>query len=114
LAKQAELKAKGVTDVLVYCVNDTAVMDAWAKDQGVKGSMLTFLGDPHLVATKAFGLVMDHEGPVSVLGGPRCKRHSMLIDDGVIKTINVAAYADDPAGDDKPTVTLVEKMLEDL
>jgi len=38
----------------------------------------------------------------------------MLIDDGVIKTINVAASDDDPAGDDNPTVTLAEKMLEDL
>ena len=35
LAKQAELKAKGVSDVIVWCVNDTAVMDAWAKDQKV-------------------------------------------------------------------------------
>eukprot|EP00409_Alexandrium_fundyense_P005356 CAMPEP_0185908850 /NCGR_PEP_ID=MMETSP0196C-20130402/9836_1 /TAXON_ID=2932 /ORGANISM="Alexandrium fundyense, Strain CCMP1719" /LENGTH=67 /DNA_ID=CAMNT_0028629191 /DNA_START=43 /DNA_END=242 /DNA_ORIENTATION=- len=40
------LKAKGVTDVLVYCVNDGAVMTGWAADQGVEGSIITFLGDP--------------------------------------------------------------------
>ena len=33
LAKQSELKAKGISEVIVYCVNDMAVMEAWAKDQ---------------------------------------------------------------------------------
>jgi len=114
LAKEDELKAKGVSDVLVYCVNDGAVMTAWALDQGVEGSIITFLGDPRSELTKALDLVLDHPGPMSVLGNPRCKRFSMLIDDGVIKTINVAASEDDPAGDDNPTVSLVDKMLEDL
>jgi len=100
--------------VLVYCVNDGAVMKAWAKDQGVDGSIITFLGDPRSELTKELGLTLDHPGPMSVLGNPRCKRFSMLIDDGVIKTINVAASEDDPAGDDNPTVSLVDKMLEDL
>lgn len=89
-------------------------MTAWSKDQGVEGSIITFLGDPRSELTEALGLVLDDPGPMSVLGNPRCKRFSMLIDDGVIKTINVAATEDDPAGDDNPTVTLVEKMLEDL
>mmetsp|Transcript_14216 Transcript_14216/g.33581 ORF Transcript_14216/g.33581 Transcript_14216/m.33581 type:complete len:90 (-) Transcript_14216:84-353(-) len=89
-------------------------MTGWAKDQGVAGSMITFLGDPRSELTKALGLVMDHPGPMSVLGNTRCKRFSMLIDDGVIKTINVAAGEDDPAGDDDPSVSLVEKMLGDL
>jgi len=111
---QEKLKAKGVSDVVVYCVNDGAVMTAWAKDQGVEGSIITFLGDPRSELTEALGLVLDHPGPMSVLGNKRCKRFSMLIDDGVIKTINVAAAEDDPAGDSNPTVSLVEKMLEDL
>jgi hypothetical protein len=38
----------------------------------------------------------------------------MLVDSGTIKAINVAASADDPAGDARPDVSLVEKMLEDL
>jgi len=114
LAKQDELKAKGVSDVIVYCVNDGAVMKAWAADQGTDGSIISMLGDPRSEVTNAMGLVLDHPGPMSVLGNNRCKRFSMLIDDGVIKTINVAASDDDPAGDDNPTVTLAEKMLEDL
>jgi len=112
--KEEELKAKGVSDVLVYCVNDGAVMQSWAKDQGVEGTIVSFLGDPRSEVTQALGLVLDHPGPMSVLGTARCKRFSMLIDDGVIKTINVAAAEDDPAGDDNPTVSLVDKMLGDL
>lgn len=114
MSEEDELKAKGISDVVVFCVNDGAVMTAWAKDQGVEDSIITFLGDPRSEMTEALGLTLDHPGPMSVLGNKRCKRFSMLIDDGVIKTINVAAAEDDPAGDDNPTVSLVEKMLEDL
>merc|ERR1712242_37443 len=113
-AKEAELKAKGVSDVFVFCVNDGAVMTGWAANQGVEGSIITFLGDPRSELTQALGLVLDHPGPMSVLGNPRCKRFSMLIDNGVIKSINVAAAEDDPAGDSNPTDSLAEKMLEDL
>merc|ERR1711920_1149025 len=95
-------------------MGDGAVMTAWATAQGVEGSMITFLGDPGSDLTQALGVVLDHEGPMSVLGNPRCQRFSMLIKDGVIKSINVAAYENDPAGDDNPEVSMVDKMLEDL
>jgi len=114
LAKQDELKAKGVSDVIVYCVNDGAVMSAWADELGTKGSFITVLADPNSEVTKALGLVLNDKGPMSVLGNPRCKRFSLLIDDGIIKSINVAASKADPAGDDKPDISLAEKMLEDL
>jgi len=104
----------GVSDVLVYCVNDGAVMDGWAKDQGVAGSIIKFFGDPRSEVTKALGLELNDPGPMSVLGNPRCKRFSMFIDDGVIKSINVACKPDDPAGDSDPSASLVEKMIEDL
>mmetsp|Transcript_134482 Transcript_134482/g.429534 ORF Transcript_134482/g.429534 Transcript_134482/m.429534 type:complete len:90 (-) Transcript_134482:518-787(-) len=89
-------------------------MSGWAKDQGVEGSIIKFLGDTRSELAQALGVVLDHPGPMSVLGSPRCKRFSMLIDDGVIKTINIAAAENDPAGDDNPTVSLVDKMLADL
>jgi len=108
------LKEMGVSDVLVYCVNDGAVMDGWAKDQGVGGSIIKFLGDPRSEVTEALGLVLNDPGPMSVLGYPRCKRFSMFIDDVVIKSINVCEKPDDPAGDNDPSITLVEKMIEDL
>jgi len=114
LNKQDELKAKGVSDVIVFCVNDGAVMTAWGKDQGVDGSIVQCLGDPRREVTDALGLVLDHPGPMSVLGDPRCKRFSMLIDDGIIKAINIAAAEGDPAGDDNPAISLVDQMLNDL
>lgn len=89
-------------------------MKGWAADQGVEGSIITFLGDPRSELTGALGLVLDHPGPMSVLGNPRCKRFSMFINDGVIASINVAAAEDDPAGDSNPTVSLAEKMLADI
>jgi len=89
-------------------------MTAWATDQGVAGSCLTFLGDPTSVFTKSLDLVLDAPGPMSVLGNSRCKRFSMLVEDGVVKKVNVAASDDDPAGDDNPTISLVEQMLEDI
>lgn len=108
------MKAKGVSDVLIFCVNDGAVMKAWAKKQAIEGSIITFVADPRSVLTRALGLALVHEGPMSVLGNPRCQRFSMLLDDGVIKSINVAAAEDDPAGDARPEVACVDKMLEDL
>lgn len=95
-------------------MNDGAVMTGWAKDQGTSGSIIKLLGDPRSEFTQALGLVLDHPGPMAVLGNPRCKRFSMLVDDCVIKTLNVAASDDDPAGDGKPEVSMVDQMLKDL
>lgn len=104
LAKQAELKAKGVDEVLVCSVHDGAVMQAWAKDQGVEGSMLTFLADTRCELTEALDLVLN----VPVLGNARCKRFAMVVEDGVIKALNVAG------GDIPDEATFVEAMLEKL
>jgi len=114
LKKSDELKAKGVSDVIVFCVNDGAVMTAWAKDQGVNGSIISFLGDPASELTEALGLVLDHQGPMSVLGYKRCKRFSMLVDNGIIKTMHVCEDDSDPAGDNIPDITCVDQMLSDL
>jgi len=95
-------------------VNDGAVMDAWEKDQKTAGTLIDLMGDTRSELTKALDLVLDHPGPMGVLGNPRCKRFSMLISDGKIKSLNVAAADDDPAGDDRPEVSMVDKMLTDL
>jgi peroxiredoxin len=89
-------------------------MTAWAKDQGTEGSLVTLYGDTRSELTVAMDLVLDHPGPMSVLGNPRCKRFSMLVKDCTVKTLNIAAAEDDPAGDDRPEVSMVDKMLEDL
>lgn len=111
LSNEAELKAKGVAEVIVFCCNDGAVMKAWADNQGVTGSIVTFMADTQGDLTKALGTEMTHPGPIGVLGGPRCKRQAIYLDDGVIKAFEVSEGPDDPAGDDNPEATLVENML---
>mmetsp|Transcript_114059 Transcript_114059/g.318564 ORF Transcript_114059/g.318564 Transcript_114059/m.318564 type:complete len:108 (+) Transcript_114059:340-663(+) len=95
-------------------VNDGAVMKAWAKDQGTEGGLLKLYGDPGSEVTRALGLVLDHPGVMAVLGNPRCKRFSLLVVDGRVRVVNIAAAADDPSGDDRPEVALVDKMVADL
>ena len=98
--------------MIVSCVNDPAVMQAWAEDQGVGGSMVTFVGDPAAELTKALDMEMTHPGPPSVGIIGRCKRHAIYAEKGEIKVVRVSEAEGDPAGDDDPSATLAEGMLE--
>jgi len=102
LSKVAELKAKGVDEVIVYCVNDGAVMKAWAMDQKVEGSMIRFLADTSCKFTRKIGMSMLHPGPKGALGNIRCKRFVLVVDDGEVKNVEVSEGPDDPAGDNEP------------
>lgn len=109
------MKSAGVSKVLVFCVNDGAVMQGWSKDLGIpQDSIIQLVADTRCELTKALDMVLDHPGPMSVLGTTRCKRFSMLVDDGIVRTVNIAAAEDDPAGDSRPEIAMVEKMLQDL
>mmetsp|Transcript_25580 Transcript_25580/g.63065 ORF Transcript_25580/g.63065 Transcript_25580/m.63065 type:complete len:112 (-) Transcript_25580:345-680(-) len=103
--------AAGIDEVLVYCVNDGAVMSAWADFMKIAGSNITFLADTRSELTKALGLTLDHPGPMSVLGNTRCKRFAIFCDDGVIKHMEVSASDTDPAGDDDPSASCIDNML---
>mmetsp|Transcript_11544 Transcript_11544/g.24243 ORF Transcript_11544/g.24243 Transcript_11544/m.24243 type:complete len:122 (+) Transcript_11544:280-645(+) len=114
------LSEMGIDEIIVFCVDNAAVMDAWAKDQGIddKG-IITFMGDPRGELTKALGVELTHPGPCGKLGPGRCKRFSAFIDEGEIKSFNIAedvgvAEGEDPAGDSFPEVSCVDKMKEDL
>ena len=83
-----ELKAKGVDKIVCIAVNDPWVMDAWAKEQGAND--IEMLADGSGNFTKAMGLEMDGAG----FGlGMRSKRYAAVIEDGVIKELDV-----EPAG----------------
>lgn len=84
--KEAEaFKAKGVAGIAVVAVNDPFVMGMWAKDTGGEG-VITFLADGNAEFAKATGLDVD----LAAAGlGVRCRRFSMLVEDGVVKTINI-------------------------
>mmetsp|Transcript_47352 Transcript_47352/g.95435 ORF Transcript_47352/g.95435 Transcript_47352/m.95435 type:complete len:102 (+) Transcript_47352:309-614(+) len=86
-------------------------MSAWAKDQGIDGSIITFLGDPSRALTDALDMVLDHPGPMEVLGYKRCKRFALYLEDGVIRIWRVSEGPDDPAGDNDPSATTVEAMI---
>lgn len=82
-----ELKAKGVDEVACTAVNDAFVMGAWAKSAGADGKV-TMLSDGNGDFVKAVGLEMDG----SKFGmGTRGQRFSMIVDDGVVKELNVEA-----------------------
>lgn len=85
LAKVDEFKAKGVDEIAVVSVNDMFVMQAWAKASGGEGK-IAFLADGSADFTRAVGLELDASG----FGmGVRSKRYSMLVDDGVVKILNI-------------------------
>ena len=76
--------ARGIDAVAVTSVNDVFVLDAWAKASGAEG--LEFLADGNADFARALGLEMDGTG----FGlGIRSKRYSMVVDDGVVRILNV-------------------------
>jgi peroxiredoxin len=79
-----KLKAKGVDEILCVSVNDSFVMNAWGKDQKADGKV-TMAADGSGAFAKALGLTMD----TGAFGGVRSKRYSMLVDDGVVKKLNI-------------------------
>ena len=105
------MRAAGVDEVLVYCVNDPAVMEAWGKDQKI-GGMVSFFSDTSGVLTKALDVEMTAAGPTRALGGTRCKRFALYADDGVIKALHVSESPDDPSGDGDISASSAEGMLK--
>ncbi len=87
VAQADQIKAKGVDEIVCVSVNDAFVMGAWGKDQKV-GDKVRMLGDGSGLWTKALGLELDL---VAKGLGLRCERFSMLVDNGVVKALNVEA-----------------------
>ncbi len=78
-------KKKGVDTVAVTGVNDVFVFDAWKKSAGAAGK-IEFLADGNGEFAKALDMTIDGSG----LGlGTRSKRYAMLVEDGIVKKLNV-------------------------
>ena len=87
LQKYDALKAKGVDEIWCLSVNDPFVMGAWGRDQKSVGKV-RMMADGSAAYTKKLGLELD----LTARGmGVRCQRFSMLIDDGVVKALNIEA-----------------------
>ena len=99
----ADIKAKGVDQVACVSVNDVHVMNAWGKSSGADGKIL-MLADGNGDFARAVGLEFD----LTQAGmGKRSKRYSMIVDNGVVKALNV---------EDKPGVNVsgADTILEQL
>ena len=83
LEKYDALKGNGVDEIWCVSVNDAFVMGAWARDQGTEGK-IRMIADGGADWTRKLGLEVEIPGM-----GVRSKRYSMLVEDGVVKTLNV-------------------------
>jgi glutaredoxin/glutathione-dependent peroxiredoxin len=79
------IRAKNVDAIAVTAANDHWVMQFWAQHMGAEGKLL-FLADNNAEFVKAIGLDFDASAG---LGGTRSKRYAMLVEDGVVKILNI-------------------------
>ena len=94
------LKAKGVDEIWCLAVNDAFVMGAWGREQKA-GGKVRMMADGSAEYAKKLGLDLD----LTARGmGMRCQRFSMLVEDGVVKSLNIEAPG-------KYEVSGAEKML---
>ena len=100
-----ELKAKGIDTIACTAVNDIFVFDNWAKDTGAAGR-IEMLADGSGDFAKAIGLEIDLTG----FGlGVRSKRYAMLVDDGVVKALNID---ESPPVHDKSSAETLCSMID--
>jgi len=78
-----KIKAKGVDAIICISVNDAFVMDAWGKSQNADELMM--LADGNGTFAQLIGLDMDTDA----FGGIRSIRYSMIVEDGVVRALNV-------------------------
>ena len=103
LANYDKLKTRGVDEIWCISVNDAFVMGAWGRDQKATGK-IRMMADGSAEFTKKLGLELD----LTARGmGMRMNRISMLVDDGVVKQLNVE-------GPGKFEVSDAETMLKQL
>ena len=101
--KLEEIRTRGVDAVVVTSVNDVFVMEAWGKASGADGIELVADGNGDFA--QAIGLTMDRRD----FGlGVRSQRYAMVVEDGVVKTLNVEDVAS------KAETSGAENLLKDL
>ena len=83
--RAADIKAKGVDEIACVAVNDAFVMGAWGKEQKTEGKV-RMLADGSGDLVRALGLELDlSKGGLGI----RSQRYSMLVDNGVVKSLNI-------------------------
>ena len=83
--RAADIKAKGIDEIACVAVNDAFVMGAWGREQKAEGKV-RMLADGSGDLVRALGLELDlSKGGL----GTRSQRYSMLVDNGVVKSLNI-------------------------
>jgi glutaredoxin/glutathione-dependent peroxiredoxin len=82
-----KLKAKKVDEIWCVATNDAFVMAAWGRDQKA-GGKVRMLGDGSGAWTRNLGLELDLTARNM---GMRSQRYSMLVENGVVKKLNIEA-----------------------
>ena len=81
-----KIKAKGVDEIVCLSVNDAFVMDAWGEAQNAEE--IHMVADGNADFAKAVGLELDL---IARGMGVRLQRFAMIVEDGVVKHLNVEA-----------------------
>lgn len=85
IQQAAAFKARGVDEMWCIAVNDAFVMGAWGRQLNAAGTV-RMMADGSAEFTRALGLDADF----SKAGlGTRSQRYSMLVEDGVVRQLNV-------------------------
>ncbi|XP_068116465.1 peroxiredoxin-5, mitochondrial isoform X2 [Hyperolius riggenbachi] len=88
VSQAEDLKARGVEVIACISVNDAFVMSEWGKVHGAEGKVRMF-ADPTGAFAKATGLLLQKEELQDLFGNQRCKRFSLVVENGKVKAINV-------------------------
>lgn len=105
IEQAAALQAAGVDEVWCVSVNDAFVMGAWGREQKTAGTV-RMMADGSADFTQAAGLTFD----LTTRGmGVRSQRYSMLVQDGVVKALNIEAPGKFEVSDAK---TLVDQARQ--
>ena len=103
VTRRGDILARGIDAIAVTSVNDVFVLEAWSKSAGAEG--IEFLADGNGDFAKALGLDMDGTG----FGlGVRSKRYAMVVEDGVVRVLNVE---DSPSKADQSGAETLLKAL---
>jgi peroxiredoxin len=107
VAEADALKAAGVDEIWCVSVNDAFVMGAWGRDQHTAGKV-RMMADGNSAFTNATGLTLD----LNAHGmGLRSQRYSMLVADGVVKSLNVEVGGKFEVSDAQTMLTQAKQML---
>ena len=105
--KAGALKTAGIDEIWCVSVNDAFVMGAWGRDQHTAGKV-RMMADGSADFAKAIGLTLD----LSARGmGLRSNRYSMLVVDGVVKSLNVEAAGKFEVSDADTMLSQAKELL---